>query len=420
MLLGFRCKNFRSFRDEQSLSMLAGPTKNLSDQVIEVEGFEILKSALVLSANGAGKYNFFKAIRFSSQLIIKNEPVYGPHDTFQTLVGYEDAPSMFEYEIEIKGRFFRYGFEMILKDRKVVGEWLKEFSTGTSENTIFLRNELGIVTFDKEEKPFENINGDLFIHNARRKDFWYGKNQDHMDIYEVQKWFWESLAVIGPDASLLWDVDFLDKKNVDGITDVVSRFDTGITGSGFRTYNLGDEPLDIVKNSRVSEKDCIKRGSHGIFKQGEDGKIEAFRFRHGDEHDFWVNLDEESDGTLRIMKLSPILFRDDKDCTYIIDEFDRTLHPSVVYGFVKWFLRKHYSSHKQFIMTTHNTLLLDQDLIRRDEVWFVQKDGEGSSSLYSLDDYKVRFDKKLEKAYLEGHFRALPDIVLPEDIDDAF
>ena len=160
--------------------------------------------------------------------------------------------------------------------------------------------------------------------------------------------------------------------------------------------------------------------NYGIFRQGEDGRLEAFRFKHGAAPGFPVNLNEESDGTLRIMKLSPILFRDDKDCTYIIDEFDRTLHPVVVKGFLKWFLNKQYSSHKQFIMTTHTAHLLDQDLIRRDEIWFVQKDSEGATSLYSLDDYKVRFDKAIEKAYMEGHFRGIPDIILPEDVDDAF
>jgi hypothetical protein len=71
-------------------------------------------------------------------------------------------------------------------------------------------------------------------------------------------------------------------------------------------------------------------------------------------------------------------------------------------------------------MTTHTAHLLDQDLIRRDEIWFVQKDSEGATSLYSLDDYKVRFDKAIEKAYMEGHFRGIPDIILPEDVDDAF
>ncbi len=140
---------------------------------------------------------------------------------------------------------------------------------------------------------------------------------------------------------------------------------------------------------------------------------------HGDTN-FPVNLNEESDGTLRIMKLSPILFRNDVDCTYIIDEFDRTLHPSVVYGFVKWFLSQKYDSHKQLIITTHNLHLLDQDLVRRDEIWFVQKDSEGATSLYSLDDFKVRFDKNIEKAYLEGHFRGIPEISLPGDEDDAF
>ena len=419
MLIGFSCENFRSFRDEQSLSMLAGPTKNLNNQVMNVKGFDILKSALIFGANGAGKSNLFKAIRLSSQIIVKNRPDYGYHDAFQTACD-KSKPTTFQYEIEINGEFFRYGFSLMLDNKEVVGEWLFEIFPDADDRRIFYRYSDNTVEFEDEKKPFEEINGTLFIHNARRKDFWYGqKNKDREKIYLVQKWFWESLAVIGPDASLLWDLE-MNENDIKGITDVVKCFDTGIVGSGFCTYALGDEPVDIVDNPRVKKDSQVKKGNKGIFRQGKDGRLEAFRFKHGAASEFFVNLNEESDGTLRIMKLSPILFRDDKDCTYIIDEFDRTLHPMVVQGFLKWFLKKQYSSHKQFIMTTHNAHLLDQELIRRDEIWFVQKDEEGATSLYSLDDYKVRFDKDIEKAYLEGHFRGMPDVILPEDVDDGF
>lgn len=428
MLLGFRCKNYRSIRDEQSLSMLAGPTKNLSQHITSIGGFDILKATVIYGANGAGKSNIFKAIRFSSQVIIKNRPDYGPHDTFQTLVNSENEPSMFEYEIEIKGRFFRYGFEMILRDRKVVGEWLYEFFPEEDDRLIFLRNSKDIVSFEGDERKFENINGELFIHNARRKDFWFGKTKDRFDVHSVQSWFWGSLAVIGPESSMLWDLDFGREDVVKGITDVVSRFDTGITGSDFIRHGVGDEPIDIVVNSRINSKSSIYKGNYGIFKDDGKSPVLAFRFKHGykDGEEFFVNLNEESDGTLRIMKLSPIIFYDETqrdkyegdDITYIVDEFDRTLHPAVVYGFLKWFLMKRYKTHKQLIMTTHTSGLLDQDLLRRDEIWFTQKDSSGATSLYSLDDYKVRFDKKIEKAYLEGYFQGMPEVMLPDEGED--
>ena len=97
---------------------------------------------------------------------------------------------------------------------------------------------------------------------------------------------------------------------------------------------------------------------------------------------------------------------------------DRYLHAMAVYAFVEWFMKKNYKINKQLIIITHNTHLLDQDLIRRDEIWFTQKDHEGSTELYSLDDYNVRFDKKIEKAYLEGNFKGIPNIKLPDDLDD--
>ncbi len=269
MLVGFRCNNYGSIRDEQSLSMLAGPTKNLGGQVQNIGGFEILKAALIIGANGAGKSNLFKAIRFSSQVIIKNTPEYGPHDAFQTMTGSESKPSVFEYEIEIGGRFFRYGFEMVLKTREVEGEWLYEFYPEEDDRPIFLRTSDGMVQFEDKKEPFENINGELFLHNARRKDFWEGKSSDRNDMRAVRQWFWESLAVIKPNASLLWDLDFEDPGVIKGLTDVVKRFDTGITGSDFYQYALGDEPIDYPQNERIKH-DSVVRGNYGIFRQ-KDG-----------------------------------------------------------------------------------------------------------------------------------------------------
>ena len=148
MLIGFSCENFRSFRDEQSLSMLAGPTKNLNNQVMNVKGFDILKSALIFGANGAGKSNLFKAIRLSSQIIVKNRPDYGYHDAFQTACD-KSKPTTFQYEIEINGEFFRYGFSLMLDNKEVVGEWLFEFFPDADDRRIFYRYSDNTVEFEE-------------------------------------------------------------------------------------------------------------------------------------------------------------------------------------------------------------------------------------------------------------------------------
>ena len=119
------------------------------------------------------------------------------------------------------------------------------------------------------------------------------------------------------------------------------------------------------------------------------------------------NLSEESDGTVRILDLLEVLLSR-KGKTYVIDELDRCLHPSLTYKFVDTFLQLAEQKDIQLIVTTHESRLLDFDLLRRDEIWFVNKRKTGESDIYSLEEYNARFDQKIDKAYLEGRYGGVP------------
>ena len=99
---------------------------------------------------------------------------------------------------------------------------------------------------------------------------------------------------------------------------------------------------------------------------------------------------------------------DNKNKVYVIDEIDRCLHPQLTYKFIEAYLNISKDSQRQLIVTTHESHLLDFDLLRRDEIWFVDKDKNGHSSMYSLEAYNERFDKKIDKAYLEGRYGGVP------------
>lgn len=99
---------------------------------------------------------------------------------------------------------------------------------------------------------------------------------------------------------------------------------------------------------------------------------------------------------------------DSKEKTYVIDELDRCLHPSLTYKFVDTFLQLAEKRAVQLIVTTHESRLLDFDLLRRDEIWFVNKRKSGESDIYSLEEYNTRFDQKIDKAYLEGRYGGGP------------
>lgn len=422
MLLSFRCSNYRSIRDEQELSMMAGPTKNHENHVIKIQDghgdtIPVLKGALIFGANGSGKSNVFKAMRFSSQLIIKNKPDFESTGYYMMDPSYSKKPSMFEYEFELNGHVYRYGFEIMLSTKSVISEWLNEVFVDGEDISIFIRDENGKISFNNEDYKLDVSCTSLFIQKGKDESF-VKEGSNQKIIGDICYWFYSSVATLRPEARMLYDYDLDDERNIVKMGQLLSFFDTGITGMNFYPHSEGEEDLTEVNNSRISRDSKIFRGKNAIYKKvGPYNQEMVLRCEHGVSK-IPVRSDQESDGTQRLWNLSPVLLRDDREFVYIIDEMDRYLHPMAVYAFVEWFMKKNYKINKQLIIITHNTHLLDQDLIRRDEIWFTQKDHEGSTELYSLDDYNVRFDKKIEKAYLEGNFKGMPNIKLPDDLDD--
>ena len=132
-----------------------------------------------------------------------------------------------------------------------------------------------------------------------------------------------------------------------------------------------------------------------------------------------LGLGDESDGTRRLLNLLPVLRPTAFSGTvFVIDEIDRSLHPILVKEFVEFFLKSSTGEFRQLILTTQESNLLDQDLLRRDEIWFAEKDQAGATRLYSLLDFKVRNDLEIRKHYLQGRFGAIPflgdmDALLP-------
>ncbi|MBR3917797.1 MAG: AAA family ATPase, partial [Clostridia bacterium] len=150
----------------------------------------------------------------------------------------------------------------------------------------------------------------------------------------------------------------------------------------------------------------------------EDGvKSGVLKFRHSDSNSF--DFGEESDGTQRLWELLEVLLTDEEKI-FFIDEIDRCMHPSLTYKFVKNFFELTENKNVQLVVTTHESRLLDFDLLRRDEIWFVEKQKNGDSEIYSLEDYNERFDRKIDKAYLEGRYGGVPVFtsLFPVDEDE--
>lgn len=130
---------------------------------------------------------------------------------------------------------------------------------------------------------------------------------------------------------------------------------------------------------------------------------------HHNNTDISFTFGEESDGTRRLIELLDIIYNDSKNRTVIIDELDRSLHPQMTIKFVETFLKYSENLYTQLIITTYESNLMDLKLLRRDEIWFVERDIIlNESRLYSLEKFKVHNTKKVAKDYLIGRYGAVP------------
>ena len=142
-------------------------------------------------------------------------------------------------------------------------------------------------------------------------------------------------------------------------------------------------------------------------KENSEPEITTLVLKHG-KSAFDFSFYEESDGTKRLFDLIDMLLTDRPDTVFVVDELERSLHPKLTERFLELFMKAHDDVRMQLVFTTHEDTIMDQSLFRRDEIWFVERDIDNASKLYSLDRFKERYDKKLSKAYLEGRYGAIP------------
>lgn len=449
MLIRFNVKNFLSFntRDDgntEEFSMITGKVRSKKEHIYDDEQIKLLKFAAIYGANASGKSNLVKAMNFMKHTIIAGLPDNHTEKYCKMNPLNKDKSSYFEMEIMLSQKYYSYGFEVILSQSRFVSEWLVELHPDNSDKVIFQRDiEKGsyILGADFKEKGLHK-KMDIYAEDICDDDtalFLSVMNQNKKNLYQEYKtanvlrdifmWIKDSLDINYPDQPIS-DYSYLSKaNNVEEICRIISAFGTGITN-----FEMVDVPVEKVLGGlprkiqqhiagEIEEKKAeIRNGKHKrniamvmrskidffIITLEEDNTIrcQTIEFSHG-ENDVLFQLSEESDGTVRILDLLEILLAGEEK-TYVIDELDRCLHPSLTYKFVETFLQIAAEKNIQLIVTTHESRLMDFDLLRRDEIWFVNKKNNGESDIYSLEEYNARFDQKIDKAYLEGRYGGVP------------
>lgn len=433
MLIQFKVKNFLSFEDEQEFSLHAGKGRNFNNRTYKDNYNKILKFASLFGANGSGKSNFVKAIAFSKDYIVfgNNRAIIPKYYKLNSKC--KEQPSLFEYKFIINKKIYTFGFEVILSKNTVESEWLVHNATKNSKLIYrYLRNNNEFIIGDyfksndlkAKLKLFADAifssKNELFIKDINKYNNIFEEHEEALVLKNVFNWFYHNLKVKLPNSAVTDYAYFMQEKNTKDIIKFFDDFDLSISKYDFidctKDRIASKLPKEIFDQliSRI-EKDLLNdddiNNNRVLFGLNDELFIARYsndqvlfktiQFYH-ENSNVPFNMSEESDGTKKIFKLLEILFQDDDDIVYVVDEIDRCLHPLLTYNFVNAYLKKAQNKNCQLIISTHESLLLDYKLLRKDEIWFVSKEN-GKSILSKLDPSKDRADKKLVKAYLEGN-----------------
>jgi uncharacterized protein len=413
MLLRFRFANFRSFKDQQELSMIAGSYANNESNLILLDGLGLraVKVAAIYGANASGKSNVLRAMGFMESAVRLSHRSWEPEAPvpFEPFLLDKDSrttPSSFETDFVIADVRYQYGFR--LTDKGISEEWLFAYPKGKRQ-TWFTRDASRKQQFQfgkallGENKAVEAVTrkNSLFLSAAAQNN--------HELLSPLYRWFvrYVHLATLDNRPSRTnYTADMLELQPVRELLVALLRdADLGIVGADLRRVEYSakeKEVLEALSKSVGAARDNLGTKS-----------IVSLRHLATDVPlGIALPLDEESYGTQAFFALcGPVLDALAAGQTLLVDELDASLHTRLAMHIVNMFNTPELNkSNAQLIFNTHDTNLLTQDVLRRDQVWFTEKDEHGATHLYPLTDFHARKQENLERGYLQGRYGAVPFI----------
>ncbi|MCU6668703.1 ATP-binding protein [Enterobacteriaceae bacterium H4N4] len=415
MLIEFSVQNYKSISERQTLSLVASKQNDLVNNIFNIEepkSLELLKSAVIYGPNAAGKSNIIKAITTISELIVRSATGYKSGDKlniapFRLNSEKINQPSEFEINFISEGVRYQYGFSATADF--IHDEWLYAFPKGRSQKW-FLR------LWNDEKQTHE---WDLGTSLTGEKQTWMKSTRPNAlflstavqlnstQLKPVYDWFYHKVKFTELTG---WDHEYsaqqcLNEKKND-ILNFLKAADVGIDDIHVtkEKFNPNDVPADmppairdlVIKNMQGKDEYVVK-----TLHKNESGDSVPF------------DLEDESQGTRKIFSFAgPLSHSLETGNILFIDELNDNLHPKLVEFIVGLFHDPEINKNgAQLIFTTHETSILNQDVFRRDQVWFVEKDNAKCTNLYPLADFSPRKGREnLETSYLDGRYGALPMI----------
>ncbi|ORT99290.1 hypothetical protein D081_2019 [Anaerovibrio sp. JC8] len=418
MLQQFSVENFRSFKNKAVLSMEASADKNLLDNIVQMKKDRVLKVAAIFGANAAGKSNLFFAltaailmVRFSNFRQIGEPLTQITPFLFDKESG--SKPTSFEFVFTVNEKKYVYGFSATTK--KICTEYLYVYNS-SKPATIFVRDESEKEPYrftdhaiQKKLKPLTERNTDnkLFLATASS---WNAE-----ETKEPMLWFMQGINTYEPRyeekalnlAGNLYEND--EDKSLRNFTiNLLKEADINISD-----YNFTSKEIPFVHPGQFAPKQEVGTDQQ---IQGKVYEITAFHTigdDNGHNEKYSLGMHSESQGTRNLFFMAPIIKRAfDTGETVCIDEFDTSLHPMLLVYVVGLFNNPNINKRNaQLIISSHTMSLLDLNEMRRDQIYFVEKNQQtGISDLYSLDEFSPRTREDIRKAYLLGRYGSIPEV----------
>ncbi len=441
MLLKYNVSNFKSIGHDIEFSMFP-TTAEIDDKYtkkIQTKAgtWKILKRSAFYGPNASGKSSFIESIDFARDFIVNGISSGKGTGVNQFKGGFKDLDrqSVFQF-VFLAGddEIYEYGFSLDVK--QVYEEWLMVLTTKGFES-LFERQT------DEEGKTEIEIKSRLARKGSKNRDLaellketLKEKQKNQLFLYKlydngvkrvepVMEWF-QSIQVIFPNTKvgllpirISRDIDFQKF-----ISDNLNEMDTGVE----RVSAVSDEldfhvfaekthlPQELIRNIEEKRQGMFSiGGKYYIFgeKQGDRITLVQIKFQHRlNSKSVEFDLEDESDGTRRLLDLLPMLFAMDKKTRniYLVDEIDRSLHTKLSKYLLNLFLKNSEEANCQIIYTAHDLNLIDLDNFAQDEIWFVEKKLSGETMIKPMSDFNIQEDQNVLKAYLNGRFGAVPVI----------
>lgn len=414
MLLRFSATNCLSIATTEEISLVASSLKGPECSLVPIPGSDLsaLPSAIIYGANASGKTNFLKAFSFFRAAILRSHtrgnPAGGvPRIPFRLDPSQESATTSVEAEFIVDGVRMQYGFEC--DDDSFIAEWLYSYPEG-KRRRMYERtgNEVEFGSHFKGPKKIlvELMRpNSLFISTATQND--------HEELSRVVSYF----RGVGFSMNVAVAKELINNTFKQGQVDprtieFLKSIGTGI--NGFR-----QKEIERPENIRMLAKEFISvarkhMGDNAVIDDEDTDNIRdvAIEFSHSgvSGEPCYFGLDQESSGTRRLVLLMNVVFKTlDKGGLVLIDELDASLHTFAAAQILELFQDPRINRHgAQLIATTHDTNLLSLSKLRRDQIWFCEKDHAGASHLFPLSDIKSRPTDNFEQGYLEGRYGAIP------------